>query len=53
MGAAPAREVRWLVRWASETPATIERAAEVAAQLADLPAEPSMYDLLWEGTCAP
>ena len=41
--------LRWLSRWASETPtATIEQAAEVAASLADLPAEPSMIDRLSE-----
>jgi len=34
--------LRWLVRWAGETPAgTIEQAAEVAAALADLPLEPT------------
>lgn len=33
--------LRWLARWASETPAaTIEQAADVAASLADLPSEP-------------
>jgi hypothetical protein len=33
--------LRWLARWSSETAgATIERAAEVAAALADLPTEP-------------
>ena len=33
--------LRWLSRWASETPAaTIEQAGEVAAALADLPSEP-------------
>ncbi len=33
--------LRWLVRWIDEADgATIERAAEVAASLADLPAEP-------------
>jgi hypothetical protein len=33
---------RWLARWLSETRgATIERAAELAAALADLPSEPS------------
>lgn len=33
--------LRWLARWASETgTATIEQAAEMAASLADLPAEP-------------
>lgn len=33
--------LRWLARWASETPAaTIEEAAVVAASLADLPSEP-------------
>jgi len=36
-----------LARWASETPAaTIERAAEDAAQLADLPGEPSVFDAI-------
>jgi hypothetical protein len=38
--------LRWLVRWASETPATIDRAAEIAAQLADLPSEPSILDAI-------
>jgi hypothetical protein len=38
--------LRWLVRWASETPATIEQAAEVAAQLADLPSEPAALDTI-------
>ena len=34
--------LRWLARWISETHGvTIDRAAEVAATLADLPAEPS------------
>ncbi len=33
--------LRWLARWISETrEATIERAAEIAVGLADLPAEP-------------
>jgi hypothetical protein len=33
--------LRWLARWISEAPeATIDRAAEVAASLADLPEEP-------------
>jgi hypothetical protein len=33
--------LRWLERWVAETAgATIERAAEVAAALADLPSEP-------------
>jgi hypothetical protein len=33
--------LRWLARWIGEAPeVTIERAAEVAASLADLPAEP-------------
>jgi hypothetical protein len=41
--------LRWLGRWISEAPdATIERAAEVAAQLADLPAEPSALDQIKE-----
>jgi hypothetical protein len=39
--------LRWLARWASETPAaTIEQAAEVAGALADLPAEPSYVETL-------
>jgi hypothetical protein len=42
--------MRRLVRWASETPATIEQAAEVTAHLADLPAEPSMLDRLQAAT---
>lgn len=41
--------LRWLARWASENKAaTIERAAEIAASLADLRAEPSMLDRLLE-----
>jgi hypothetical protein len=42
--------LRWLVRWASETPATIEQAAEVAAQLADLPAEPTALETIRQAT---
>jgi hypothetical protein len=39
--------LRWLARWASETgTATIEQAAEVAASLADLPAEPTAAEAL-------
>jgi hypothetical protein len=39
--------LRWLGRWITETPeATIEQAAEIAASLADLPAEPSALDAL-------
>jgi hypothetical protein len=39
--------LRWLSRWASETPAaTIDQAAEVAAQLADLPSEPTAIDTI-------
>jgi hypothetical protein len=38
--------LRWLARWASETPATINDAAEIAAQLADLPAEPSALEAI-------
>jgi hypothetical protein len=38
--------LRWLTRWATETPATIEKAAEVAASLADLPMEPQMLERL-------
>jgi hypothetical protein len=38
---------RWLERWLSETPdATIALAAEVAATLADLPAEPQAVDAI-------
>jgi hypothetical protein len=38
---------RWLARWLTEAPgATIDAAAEVAAQLADLPSEPSMFEAL-------
>jgi hypothetical protein len=33
--------LRWLVRSAADTPATIDRAAEVTAALADLPSEPT------------
>src|SRR5262245_34091427 len=41
--------LRWLGRWIDEAPeATIERAAEVAAQLADLPAEPSVLEEIRE-----
>lgn len=33
--------LRWLVRWASETPgATTDQAADIAVALADLPGEP-------------
>jgi hypothetical protein len=39
--------LRWLTRWASEKPqATVEQAAEVAASLAGLPAEPKSLDVL-------
>ncbi len=39
--------LRWLSRWVTETgAATIEQAAEVAASLADLPAEPTMLSRL-------
>ncbi len=38
---------RWLARWLSETPdATIALAAEVAATLADLPAEPQAVEAI-------
>lgn len=41
--------LRWLARWASEhKAATIEQAAEIAASLADLPAEPSMFETIRE-----
>jgi hypothetical protein len=40
---------RWLARWLAETPgATIAQAAEVAATLADLPAEPQAVDAIGE-----
>jgi hypothetical protein len=35
---------RWLLRWTEETAPAIEAIAEVAAQLADLPAEPAMLE---------
>lgn len=39
--------LRWLARWSTETPgATIEQAAEVAACLADLPAEPTAFETI-------
>jgi hypothetical protein len=38
--------LRWLERWISEGTATIDLAAEVAAQLADLPAEPTALDTI-------
>lgn len=39
--------LRWLARWASETPgATIDKAADIAAALADLAAEPARLDVL-------
>ena len=41
--------LRWLARWLAETPsATIEQAAQVAASLADLPAEPSSLEAILE-----
>ncbi len=41
--------LRWLARWVAETPsATIEQAAQVAASLADLPAEPSSLEAILE-----
>ncbi len=44
--------LRWLARWLSESPApTIERAAEVAASLADLPAEPITAFEALRGAC--
>ena len=40
---------RWLARWLAETPdATIALVAEVAATLADLPAEPQAVDAIGE-----
>ncbi|MEA2314620.1 MAG: hypothetical protein QOI03_1312 [Solirubrobacteraceae bacterium] len=33
--------LRWLARWPRESAGSIERSAEIAAALADLPAEPS------------
>lgn len=40
--------VKWLARWLNETPATIERAAELAGTLAELPGEPSYFDAIRE-----
>jgi len=41
--------LRWLGRWIAEAPAaTIELAAEVAAQLADLPDAPAIMERLRE-----
>jgi hypothetical protein len=38
---------RWFARWLAETPApTIDLAAEVAATLADLPSEPSVFETI-------
>jgi hypothetical protein len=44
--------LRWLARWIDERPATIDAAAEVAAQLADLPAEPTAFDVIRQATRA-
>jgi hypothetical protein len=42
--------LRWPARWITETPnATIEQAAERAAELAELPDEPSLLDALRSG----
>jgi len=41
--------LRWLARWITETPAaTIARAVEAAAALADLPDDPDAFELLQE-----
>jgi len=41
--------LRWLGRWIGEAPdATLDRAAEVAAALADLPPEPRAWERLRE-----
>ena len=43
--------LRWFARWLNEAPrATIDGAAEVAAALADLPAEPSALDTIRQVT---
>jgi len=43
--------LRWLARWSIESPrATIEQAAEVAASLADLPAEPTAIETIRQAT---
>lgn len=42
--------LRWLGRWITRDGATIDRAAEIAAQLADLPAEPSALDTIRQAT---
>jgi hypothetical protein len=41
---------RWLIRWLGERPTTIEQAAEVAATLADLPAEPMAVEAIRQMT---
>jgi hypothetical protein len=38
--------LRWLARWATESAGSVDQAAEVAAALADLPAEPAAFDRL-------
>jgi hypothetical protein len=38
--------VRWLARWLTETPATIEQAAEIAGALAELPSEPTSFEVI-------
>jgi hypothetical protein len=41
--------LRWLARWVTETPAaTIVRAVEVAAALAELPSDPDAFEVLRE-----
>ncbi len=42
--------LRWLARWIDKGTATIDTAAEVAAQLADLPAEPTALDVIRQAT---
>jgi hypothetical protein len=44
---------RWLIRWLEETDAiTIDRAAEVAGALAELPSVPSALDLIAQDPAA-
>jgi hypothetical protein len=40
--------LRWLARWLGEAATTVERAAEVAARLADLQADPTALDTIWQ-----
>jgi hypothetical protein len=51
-GSYDAWALRWLVRWASETPgATIDEALDIAAGLAALPVEPEAIETLRRVGC--